>query len=204
MTASWRIAAIVLAAGRSSRMAPRHKLLEHVGGIPVIARVAGAALASNADPVIVVTGFGAPRIAEALRNLNVTIIHNAAYAEGLSTSLRAGLAALPEDSDGALVLLGDMPEIETRDLEALMASFSAKGREAICIPVHGGKRGNPVLWGAAYFAEMMTLTGDMGAKQLLARHPECVIEVGVGSDGIFADIDTASDLARLRTRASKP
>ena len=147
-----RIAAIVLAAGRSSRMAPRNKLLEPVGGQAIVARVAAAAIASGADPVVVVTGFEAARVAEALSGLNVVVLHNPAFAEGLSTSLRAGLKALPPNCDGALVLLGDMPEIEIGDLHALMRAFTA--RDAICVPVHQGKRGNPILWGASYFAEM--------------------------------------------------
>ena len=127
-------------------------------------------------------------------------MHNPAHAEGLSTSIQTGLQALPADNDGALILLGDMPEIESSNLEALMAAFAADKRQAICVPVRHGRRGNPVLWGAAYFAEMMSLSGDMGAKQLMARHQERVTEVAVASDGIFADVDTLSDLARLKAR----
>jgi molybdenum cofactor cytidylyltransferase len=198
---SARAAAIVLAAGRSSRMVGANKLLEQIGREPIVRRVVGIALASGADPVIVVTGFDAARITEALHDLKVNIVHNPAFEEGLSTSLRAGLLALPPASDGSLVLLGDMPEIETSDLEALMAAFSVKGRQAICVPVHDGRRGNPVLWGAAYFVEMMSLTGDVGAKRLLAQHAERLIEVPAGSNGIFADVDTPADLARLKTRS---
>jgi molybdenum cofactor cytidylyltransferase len=195
-----KVAAIVLAAGRSSRMAPRNKLLELVEGKPIVARVAEAALGSGARPVIVVTGFEASRVAAALGDLEVTIVQNPAHAEGLSTSLRTGLQALPADSDGALILLGDMPEIESSDLETLMAAFAADQRRAICVPVRHGRRGNPVLWGSAYFAEMMSLSGDMGAKPLMARHQECVTEVPAASDGIFADVDTLSDLERLKAR----
>jgi molybdenum cofactor cytidylyltransferase len=196
--AGLKVASIVLAAGRSSRMAPRNKLLELVEGTPIVARVAGVALASGADPVVVVTGFEAPRIADALRDLRVTIVHNPAFKRGLSTSLQTGLSALPAGTDGALILLGDMPEIESSDLEALMAAFAEQGRQAICVPVRHGRRGNPVLWGAAYFAEMMRISGDVGAKQLMARHQRRVSEVVAGSDGIFADVDTPSDLARLK------
>jgi molybdenum cofactor cytidylyltransferase len=189
------IAAIVLAAGRSSRMGPRNKLLEVVDGKPIVARVASTALDSGASPVFVVTGFEADRIAEALHGLDVTIVNNPAFEQGLSASLRAGLAALPPDCSGALILLGDMPRIEPGDIAALMTA--AKDREAICVPVNNGKVGNPILWGAAYFAEMMQLTGDAGAKQLLAKHPESIVEVPIPSDRIFTDIDTPSDLARL-------
>ena len=193
MTAT--VAAIVLAAGRSSRMAPRNKLLELVNDTPIVARVAAVALASGATPVTVVTGFEATRVAEALRDLDVTIIYNAAFESGLSTSLHVGIGALPAGLNGAIVLLGDMPQVESSDLETLIAAF--RDRKSICVPVHNGRRGNPVLWGAAYFAEMMSIHGDVGAKQLMAAHPEYVVEVETDSDGIFTDIDTPSDLARI-------
>jgi molybdenum cofactor cytidylyltransferase len=197
--AGLKVGAIVLAAGRSSRMAPRNKLLELVDGKPIIAHVAGVALASGADPVIVVTGFDALRIEEALLDLKVTIAPNRGFEEGVSTSLRRGLVALPRDSDGALILLGDMPAVEAEVIRALMAAFT--GRDAICVPVHRGQRGNPLLWGSSYFAEMMRISGDVGAKQLLAQHEKFVTEVAGGSEGIFADIDTPSDLARLKIRS---
>jgi len=191
-----RIACIVLAAGRSSRMAPRNKLLESIGGEPVVRRVAATALASGARPVLVVTGHEAAPVAAALRGLDVTIVANPSYAEGLSTSLRAGVGALPVDIDGALVCLGDMPEVEGSVLGALMAAFT--GASAICVPVHHERRGNPVLWGRSYFAEMMGVTGDIGAKSLMARHEEHLVEVAVGTDSIFEDIDAPADLTRIK------
>jgi molybdenum cofactor cytidylyltransferase len=174
-----------------------NKLLEIIDGKPIIAYIVETALASGAVcPVIVVTGFEADRVAAALRGLDVTIVNNPDFEQGLSTSLRAGLAALPPDCDGALILLGDMPQIESCDIAALI--WAAKDRHAICIPVKDDKQGNPVLWGAAYFAEMMQLTGDSGAKQLLAKHRECIVEVPIASDRIFTDIDTPGDLEDLR------
>jgi molybdenum cofactor cytidylyltransferase len=199
-----RIAAIVLAAGRSSRMGPRNKLLESADGKTMIGRVVEAAIACGADPIVVVTGFEADRIEEALRGRAVTFAFNSAFAEGMSTSIKTGLKTLPESCAGALILLGDMPEIDGRDLKALIAAFTSKGRSAISVPVRDGRRGNPVLWGASYFAEMMRLGGDKGAKSLIAKHEEHVTEVPVDSDAIFADVDTPEDLARLKRKiASK-
>jgi molybdenum cofactor cytidylyltransferase len=193
---SAKVAAVVLAAGRSSRFGQGNKLLERVGDEAIVARVARAAIESGAHPVVLVTGFEASRVTAAIGDLAVIIAHNPAYAEGLSTSLKTGLKALLANCDGTLILLGDMPEIATADLAALIAAFA--GRDSICVPVHQGKRGNPILWGAAYFAEMMALTGDAGAKPLIARHAEHVVEVPAGSPGIFADVDTQADLARLK------
>jgi molybdenum cofactor cytidylyltransferase len=195
------VAAVVLAAGRSSRMGPTNKLLAPIEGKPILTRVVEAAIASGACPVIVVTGFEAERIAEALSGLDVTLVPNPDFEQGLSTSLRAGLNALSSQVEGALILLGDMPLVQVSDLKALIAAFAAKDRHAICIPVRGDKRGNPVLWGASYFPEVKHLVGDSGANRLLEIHRQHVIEVEASSDGIFTDIDTASDLARLDTQA---
>jgi molybdenum cofactor cytidylyltransferase len=198
-----RVAAIVLAAGRSSRMAPHNKLLQAIDGEPMVRRVVGIALASGAHPVIVVTGFDAKRVADALRGLHglaATIVHNPSYADGLSTSLRAGLCALPGGCDGALICLGDMPGVETGVLQALMSAFAASGRDAICVPVRHGRQGNPVLWGASYFNEMMAIDGDSGAKPLIARHADRVVQMEVATDSIFEDVDAPSDLARLKVR----
>ncbi len=192
-----KIAGLVLAAGRSSRMAPRNKLLELIGDKAIVARVVETACAAGVYPLVVVTGFEAERVADTVRDMKVEIAHNPHFGEGMSTSLQAGLRALPADTDGALILLGDMPWVERRDLETLIATFANSDARAICVPVRRGKAGNPVLWGAGYFSEMMRLTGDKGAKQLLARHREKVIEVPASSDGIFSDIDTPSDLASL-------
>jgi molybdenum cofactor cytidylyltransferase len=197
------VAGVILAAGRSTRMRPRNKLVEDIGGRKVIARVADTALASAARPIVVVTGFEAQRIAEALRGLDVTCVHNPDFAAGLSTSLRAGLAALPAKSDGALILLGDMPFVEAGALEALIAAFAAKDRNSICVPARHGKWGNPILWGRTYFPEMMRLSGDAGAKRLLEVHRERVTEVEAVSDGIFADLDTGLDLARLNPQPGR-
>jgi xanthine dehydrogenase accessory factor len=190
-----RVATIVLAGGRSSRMAPRNKLLESFAGEPMIVNVVRAAVESGAHTVIVVTGHEARRIAEALRSFEVTLVHNPHFADGMSTSLKAGVAVVPKDHEGALIMLGDMPQVLSADLQALLVAFvAANDRSAICVPVRAGRRGNPVLWGAAHFPEIMRITGDAGAKQLLVRRAKNIIEVPAESDGVLADIDVPADL----------
>ncbi len=190
--------AIVLAAGRSTRMGAANKLLADVGGRPMVRRVVEAALASAASPVLVVTGHQEAEVREALAGLEVTFVHNPDYTKGLSSSLKAGIGAVPEAADGALVMLGDMPQITAEHLDRLIAAFAEDRGNSIIVPTHAGKRGNPVLWPRAYFAEMLQLEGDAGARRLLAAHGSRVREVDLGTDAIFADVDTPEALAQLR------
>ena len=192
-----RIAAILLAAGRSTRLGAANKLLADAGGKPMLRWAAEAALASKARPIIVVVGHEAPGVSAALAGLDATAVVNPDFAQGLSTSLKAGIAAVPAGCDGALVLLGDMPQIEAGDLDRLIAAF-APG--AIVVPVHGGRQGNPVLWARGHFPELMRLQGDAGAKRLIAAHRGSVREVELATARIFADIDTPEDLQRLREK----
>jgi molybdenum cofactor cytidylyltransferase len=191
-----KVAALVLAAGRSTRMG-RNKLTAELEGAPLLLRAVDAALASRARPVIVVTGHEAEKVRATLRGRAVEIVHNPEYGAGLSTSLRSGLAAVPAAADAALVCLGDMPKIGPGLLDRLIQAFNPVEGRAICVPTWQGKRGNPVLWGRQLFAEMAALTGDVGAKHLMAEHPELVVEVPAEDDGVLADVDTPEALAAL-------
>jgi molybdenum cofactor cytidylyltransferase len=198
VTSEPKIAAIVLAAGRSTRMGGPNKLLADIGGKPMVRRVVEAALASRARPILVVTGHQADGVQAALAGLDVTFVDNPDYAAGLSSSLKAGIGAVPGDCDGALVVLGDMPQLAGAHLDRLIAAFAAEPVATIVLPTHAGRRGNPVLWPSDRFAEMRHLDGDAGAKRLLAVHADRVCELDLGTDAIFADIDTPAALAELR------
>jgi molybdenum cofactor cytidylyltransferase len=193
-----RVAALVLAAGSSRRMGPDNKLLADVGGKAMVAGVVDAVLDSSARPIVVVTGHDEAAVREVLRDRPVTFVHNERHLEGLSTSLHAGLDALPPEVDGALVCLGDMPRLAARHVDALIAAFDPAQGRGICVPTRGGKRGNPVLWGRAYFNEMRTVAGDVGARHLIGEFGDDVFEVEMSDDGIFIDIDTPDALARFR------
>jgi len=199
-----RIAAVVMAAGRSSRMAPANKLLSDVDGRVMVQRAVDAALASQATPVVVVTGHDGARIREALAGRDVRIVDNPDYAAGLSTSLRTGLAALDGmNTDGAVFLLGDMPLVTSAHIDRLIAAFNPTEGRAICIPSHRGKRGNPVLWASRFFPEMRALEGDQGARSLFRQHAELVCEVDMEDDGVLVDIDTPEALTALRHAAPR-
>ncbi len=192
-----RVAAIVLAAGQSSRMGARNKLLADIGGKAMVARAVDAVLASAARPAIVVLGHQAEAVRAALAGRGVTFVHNLDFAQGLSTSLRAGLDALPDGCDGAVICLGDMPRIEARHIDKLIAAFNPAEGRAICVPTKDGKRGNPVLWAARFFAEMKNVHGDAGAKHLIGDYDDVVREVAVEDNAVLLDIDTPQALAAL-------
>ena len=198
-----RIAAVVLAAGRSSRMGAANKLLADVDGVPMVRRAVDAALASSAKPVVVVTGNEQGKVQAALRGCKATFVHNSGFADGMSTSLRAGLAALPDRTDGVLICLGDMPLVTPAVLDRLIAAFNPREGRAICVPTWNGKRGNPVLWDRRFFAEIAALSGDVGAKHLIGEHADLVAEVPMPDDAVLTDIDTPEALASLRQTGTK-
>ena len=193
-----RIAGLVLAAGQSRRMGKANKLLAEVEGGPMVRRAVEAALASQAAPVVVVTGHEREAVEAALAGLDVRFAHNPDFASGLSASLKAGLAALPNDCDGAAVLLGDMPRVTPGHVDRLIAAFNPVEGRAIVIPTHGGKRGNPVLFARALFGEIARVAGDVGAKGVIGQHADEVVEVEFEDSGVLLDVDTPQALKALQ------
>lgn len=200
---SGRFAAIILAAGRSTRMGGPNKLLAQVTGKPLARIAAEAALASRARPIVVVTGHQGETITEALRDLPLQFAHNPDFADGLSTSLRAGLAALPGDIDGAVVMLADMPQVDGVLIDRLMSAYDAEKGALIAVPVIDGKRGNPVLWSRRFFPELMALSGDVGARHLIGKYAEAVAEVPVTGAGALIDIDTPDALEAVKAELER-
>ena len=191
-----KVAALVLAAGSSRRMGGANKLLQPVGGIAMLRRAVNAALASRCTSVLVVTGADADAAQACLAGLEVQFAHNPDHASGMASSLRCGLAALPADADAAVVLLADMPWIDGGHVDRLLAAFDPR-QPKIVAPVKEGRRGNPILWPREYFAEMMAVEGDVGAREVLQRHASQVEAVAFDDDAIFADVDTPAALDAL-------
>jgi molybdenum cofactor cytidylyltransferase len=192
------VTAIILAAGRSTRMGGPNKLLAELGGKPLVRLVTEQALASKAHDVIVVTGHQAELVEKALAGLDVKFVRNPDFAEGLASSVKAGVAAVPDDADGAVICLGDMPMISAQLIDHLIEAFAPDRGNLIAVPVSDGRRGNPVLWSRRFFNELMSLDGDIGARHLIARHGEAVAEVAVEGFGAFLDIDTPQALEAAR------
>ena len=188
-----KVAALVLAAGSSRRMGGANKLLQPVGGIAMLRRAVNAALASRCTSVLVVTGADAGAAQACLAGLEVQFAHNPDHASGMASSLRCGLAALPAVADAAVVLLADMPRIDGGHVDRLLAAFDPR-QPKIVAPVKDGRRGNPILWPREFFAEMMAVEGDVGAREVLQRHASQVEAVAFDDDAIFADVDTPAAL----------
>jgi molybdenum cofactor cytidylyltransferase len=197
-----RLAAVVLAAGRSTRMGGPNKLLADIEGAPLVRRVAEAASAANLAEIVVVTGHEREKVEAALAGLPVRFVHNPRYADGISTSIKAGLGALGDGAAGALVCLGDMPGLATELIQRLAGAFAPDKGKDIVIPVRGGRRGNPVLIGRRHFGAIKKLTGDVGARELIQARPDAVTEIEVGDDGAFVDLDTPEALADYRARVA--
>ena len=193
---------MILAAGQASRFraaageaGPATKLVALLAGEPLVRHVARAALASRARPVVVVTGHAEDAVRAALHGLPLTFVHNPDYATGIASSIRRGLAEVPSDCDGALVLLGDMPLVGADIIDALIDAFDGRPEAKAAAPLREGQRGNPVLLSRALFPALEKVTGDVGAKVLLAQAQGAVLDVHFASPAVSFDVDTADALA---------
>ena len=197
------VAALVLAAGRSTRMGGPNKLIAEIGGKPLVRIAAEQALGSRAKPVIVVTGHQRERVEAALAGLPVRLVHNPDFAEGLGTSVRSGIAAVPASADGAVICLGDMPQVDADLINRLIAAFAPEQGALAVVPTINGKRGNPVLWSRRFFPDLMALEGDIGARNLIGRYGEAVIEVPVTGQAALTDVDTQEALAGVKAEIER-
>jgi molybdenum cofactor cytidylyltransferase len=193
-----RVAAVVLAAGRSTRMGGPNKLLADIARRPLVRIAAEEALASRAKPVIVVTGHQREQVEKALAGLPVELVHNPDFADGLGTSVRAGIAAVPADADGAIVCLGDMPQVDAGLIDRLIAAFDPDQGALVVMPTFEGRRGNPVLWSRRFFPDLTAIEGDVGARHLIGRYSEAVVEVPLEGKAALVDVDTPEALVGVR------
>lgn len=201
-----RVAVLVLAAGRSTRMGGPNKMLADANGAPLVVHAVKAALESQAVEIVVVLGHMADQVRAGIENAipgrsRLRFVTNPDFVDGLSTSVRTGIGALSSNVDAAIVQLGDMPGVGAGLLNRLIAAFSPVEGRAICVPTVGGKRGNPVLWARRFFPEMATLSGDSGAKHLIGEHADLVCEVEMTGEAAITDIDTPEALKAWRERS---
>ena len=190
------VAAIVLAAGRSTRMGQAKQLLP-LGETTVLEATLANVRHSAASEVILVLGAAAESIQNRISPHNFRTVINPEYAEGMASSLRAGIAALSPQTEAALIVLADQPFVRPETLDHLIAEY-ARTRQPILIPTWQGTRGNPVLLGRAIFPEVMQLQGDAGCRAIFGRHPNAILNVEVKDEGILLDIDNQEDYQRVK------
>jgi molybdenum cofactor cytidylyltransferase len=196
-----QIAAVVLAAGRASRMGS-NKLVAELDGEAIVRRTVRSVIGSHARPIVVVTGHQADAVRGALSGLDVRFVHNPDYGDGMSTSLRVGIAAAGP-VDAALICLADMPRLRPAHFDAVIEAYRAGDPAQIIVPTCDRKRGNPVLWPRHYFAEITALSGDVGARALIDRHADHVQLLALDDPAILVDVDTPAALDELRQRRSR-
>lgn len=194
-----RVSALVLAAGASRRMRGADKLLEPVAGLPLLRRVAEAALASQADEVVVVLPPAAEARRAVIEGLGVTPVVAAEAATGMANSIRAGLAALDPAAEAVVLLLADMPEIGAAEIDRVIAGFDPEeGREIVRAVAEDGTPGHPVLFGRRFFESLAALSGDAGARAVLRAAPDFVSEVPTRGRAAITDLDTPEAWAAWR------
>jgi len=189
------VAAVVLAAGGATRMGQLKQLLP-LGGQPMVRHVAQATCAAGLDQVVVVVGAQADSVQQALTGLPVEIVVNRAWAEGLSSSLRAGIQALNTQVQAALILLADQPALTPALLRALVDHYRATGAPLIA-PFYRGQRGHPVLFARSLFPELLAVEGDRGGREVIARHQNEMARLEVDDPAVLLDIDTPQDYKKV-------
>jgi molybdenum cofactor cytidylyltransferase len=195
------IAAIVLAAGASTRMGRQKLTLPMPDGRPLVRLAVEQVLAAGLDETVVVLGADAEAVSATLAGVPVRTVVNPQYAEGQSTSLRAGLDALRPGTEAVVIALGDQPLPDPGVIRRLAAAFRETGRPVV-IPVYRDGRGNPVLFAAALFDELRRVTGDQGGRSVITNDPDRVAEVPIDAP-MPVDLDTPADYDAAR-RAAEP
>ena len=198
-----RVAAVLLAAGRSTRMGAVNKMLAEIGGKSLVRIAAEQAIASRAQPVIVVTGHERERVEAALKGLPVRLVHNPDFSEGLGTSLKTGIASVPQEADAAIVCLADMPQVDAALINRLIAAFDPERGALVVLPSIDGRRGNPVVWSRRFFHDLMSIQGDIGARHLIGNYAEAVVEVPVSGDAALTDVDTPESLSAVKAEIER-
>ena len=186
-----RIGAVILAAGTSSRMGEAKQLLR-LGGNTLLGQVLENVRGSRVNDIVLVLGHEAEKIKGMVSTVNLSVVINESYQQGMGTSLRTGLAALSPGVDAALIVLADQPFIHPETLDLLMDQYMQSNAQ-IVVPTYKGFRGNPVLLDRSVFSEVMALTGDIGCRSIFGNHLEGIVKQPVEDIGILLDLDSKED-----------
>ena len=198
MPDSSNVAAIVLAAGQSTRMGTDNKLLTELKSKTLLHHVLLNLQQSMVSDVIVITGHESEIVKSSIDNFDVQCIENDQYTQGLSTSIKCGIENLTEHTEAVLICHGDMPFVSTGIINKIVNAYIDSSK--IVLPVYLGQKGNPLLWPKSYFRELSQLSGDVGAKQILAKHKDAVIHLEVDNFGVLLDIDDSQTLKFIQSK----
>jgi molybdenum cofactor cytidylyltransferase len=192
------IAAIVPAAGMSTRMG-RNKLLLTFRGKPLIVRAVDTLLESEVGKIIVVLGHQAETVRDQLKEKRVTLVENPDYREGMSTSIRAGLRAVPSGAEAIMIYLADQPLLEPKEVNQLIGAFAEarKQHKSIVVPFFRRQRGNPVILDLSYKEAILEVVGDVGCRRVIKRNPDKVLVVEMETDHVVRDVDREEDYQEL-------
>ena len=186
-----KIAGIILAAGGSSRMGDQNKLLQLIDGMPMVKKVVESCLHSNLSSIYVVLGHDSEWINNCISTEGINFVNNEDWRLGMASSINSGIGAMNNDFDGAMILLGDMPYIETKLIDQMIELFQ---EYKIVVPVKNGRQGNPVLFSSTFFNDLQSLDGDKGAKRVIQENFSSVVPTHVMTNAIFRDIDTPQQM----------
>jgi len=195
-----RWSAVVLAAGNSSRMEGRHKMLLPIGDRPVVRHTVERILAADPLEVVVVTGFKGGDVMHALADLPVALQPNPRYEEGQMTSAAIGVGALTQATDVVMMCLGDMVLLESRDYIELVEAYRNKTDRSILIPYFGDQRGNPIVFASSYVHEVAMGERHIGCKKLANEYPDDVFRYDATHDRFTSDMDTPAEYRRMLER----
>ena len=201
-----RLVGMLLAAGQSRRMGGQNKLLADIAGKPMVWHVAQTMCDAGIDDLTVVIGHQADQVAAALDQLPVNLLFNPQFAAGQGHSVAAGITGLDDSVTDVVIALGDMPLVSIETLRQLIAAHQAcvDHQRRITLPSCAGKRGNPVIWGSAFFPELKQLHGDSGGRQVLQDHLAAHNLVESTASTIFQDIDTPAELQAVSGHRAAP
>ena len=191
------VSATILAAGESSRMGKENKLLLTLNEGEIIGQTCYTVLNSVLSPVIVVTGYMHDEVERVLPESVDEILYNSSWESGMATSICAGISALPDDVDGNMIVMGDMPLVTVETLDGLVNQFCIHEGDRIVYPLYSDRQANPVIFPRKYFSEILSSKGDRGCKKVLKQYPDDAIRIPINSDEVILDCDTKDDYLRI-------
>ncbi len=189
----YNITAIILAAGSSTRFGDKNKLLKPFMDSSIFGHVVKTMTNLPIAEVILVTGYEHEKIAEAIKHSNVHIIHNSEFQTGIASSIKCGVSAASQKTEGYMICLGDMPHITMEYIKNLLDTFINSQIPSIIVPTFQYRKGNPVIFSKNFIDDLLKIEGDKGAREVIDKHPDSIIEVQIRKETYFFDVDTLAD-----------